>query len=50
MVSFHACNPLEPGVLLQKNMMAAKKVNFAACGQVGFPRSLPPVAGRAVSL
>jgi len=25
--------------------MAAKKVNFAACGQVGFPRFLPPVAG-----
>jgi len=26
--------------------MATKKVNFAACGQVGFPRFLPPVAGK----
>jgi len=26
--------------------MAAKKVNFAAWGQVGFPRFLPPVAGK----
>ena len=26
--------------------MAAEKVNLAAYGQVGFPRFLPPVAGK----
>ena len=26
--------------------MAAEKVNLAASGQVGFPRFLPPVAGK----
>jgi hypothetical protein len=40
--------PIYTAMFLPFPVMAAQAVNFVACGQVGFPRGLLPVAGEAV--